>query len=266
MPIIDNFSAWIEVEGKQLPEYLIQPSASGAQLIRTCWIPSEAGKEFKILFKDTLGDIDTCTRITVDGIHCTGRIIRRTAATRIAVHDGETTSATTYKPYVFSNCQLTEDEDVIGPATANLGEIVVDVDEVVVQGVSPWQHSRPATLPPLNVHERAKKGIVHGTQLGKEVSLTESRVTASITIIRKLLSFRFKYRPLAVLKADGIAPQDQPAPIKRQADPEDIIDLTVEDEGQGGERRRKKARVSRIAVKKERSTTFDDGEVLDLTT
>ena len=72
-----------------------------------------------------------------------------------------------------------------------------------------------------------------------------------------------------VLKADGIVPQDKPASIKRQADPEDIIDLTADDEGQGDERRRKKPRVSRSAVKmevkKERSATFDDGGVLDLT-
>ena len=44
MPTVDNFSAWIEVEGKQLPEYGVQTSVNGDQLIRTCWIPSEAGK------------------------------------------------------------------------------------------------------------------------------------------------------------------------------------------------------------------------------
>jgi hypothetical protein len=44
MPTVNNFSAWIEVDGKQLPEYGVQSSANGGQLIRTCWIPSEAGK------------------------------------------------------------------------------------------------------------------------------------------------------------------------------------------------------------------------------
>ena len=75
-----------------------------------------------------------------------------------------------------------------------------------------------------------------------------------------------------VLKADGIIPQDEPTPAKRQADPEDIIDLTVEDDCQHcqcGPRSRKKAKVSKspikTEVKKEKSVTFGDGEVLDLT-
>jgi len=61
-------------------------------------------------------------------------------------------------------------------------------------------------------------------------------------------------------------------PVKRQADPEDIIDLTVESDCQHcqcGASRRKKARVTKSVVKtevkKEKSIMFGDGEVLDLT-
>jgi hypothetical protein len=42
MPGILNYSAWIEVDGKKLPEYDVQYSENGTQA--TCWIPSEAGK------------------------------------------------------------------------------------------------------------------------------------------------------------------------------------------------------------------------------
>ena len=87
------------------------------------------------------------------------------------------------------------------------------------------------------------------------------------------LIFIKRSSPVAdVLKADGIIPQDIPKPVKRQADPEDIIDLTVEDDSQHcqyGASRRKKAkvtkRVDKTEVKKERPVTFGDGEVLDLT-
>lgn len=73
-----------------------------------------------------------------------------------------------------------------------------------------------------------------------------------------------------VLKADGIVPQDKPTPLKRQADPEDIIDLTVEDDCQhcqcGGAQRRKKAKVTKSIVKTEvKKETVGNGEVLDLT-
>ena len=72
-----------------------------------------------------------------------------------------------------------------------------------------------------------------------------------------------------VLKADGIIPQDKPMPVKRQADPEDIIDLTVEDDFQCSTKGRKKTKVTEnvvnTEVKKERFIRFGDGEVLDLT-
>ena len=71
------------------------------------------------------------------------------------------------------------------------------------------------------------------------------------------------------MKADGIIPQDKPMPVKRQADPEDIIDLTVEDDFQRSTKGRKKAKVTKnvvnTEVKKEKSITFGNDEVLDLT-
>jgi len=42
MPGIVNYSAWIEVDGKKLPEYNVQYSDNGTRA--TCWIPSEAGR------------------------------------------------------------------------------------------------------------------------------------------------------------------------------------------------------------------------------
>ncbi|KIM48544.1 hypothetical protein M413DRAFT_81087 [Hebeloma cylindrosporum] len=273
MPTVDNFSVWIEVEGKQLPEYQVQSSVNEDQSVRTCWIPSEAGKEFRIVYRDSLREIDTCTRILVDGVPCSGLVQRPIAfstAPDTIVHDGQSASATTYKPYVFSNCQLTEHASTTDRAAASLGEIVVGVEHVLVTADNqPWA-SKVSDLPPLRIHERAKKGIVHGTQLGKEVPRSV-RTTTYTTTIRKLVSFHFKYRPLEVLKADGIVPRDKPTSVKRPADPEDIIDLTLEDDCshcQCGARKRKKAKVSKSVktdVKRERPVMFGDGEVLDLT-
>jgi len=65
---------------------------------------------------------------------------------------------------------VSEDESVISRATESLGEIVVDVEEVVINVPAPW--SATVSMPPLNIHERAKKGIVHGTQYERELSLS----------------------------------------------------------------------------------------------
>ena len=71
--------------------------------------------------------------------------------------------------------------------------------------------------------------------------------------------------------ADGIAPKEKRTLPKRKplADPEDIIDLTLDD---GVHARRKKRKANRTTdaafkteIKKERSITFDT-EIIDLTT
>ena len=102
-----------------------------------------------------------------------------------------------------------------GPAITSLGKIVVDVEQVVFHAFNPRVFAVP-NMPPLNVHEPAKEGIVHGTQwerelslyliyaliihaksrLGEEVSAPAIMSMASVTTIRNLVSFRFKYRAL----------------------------------------------------------------------
>ena len=58
---------------------------------------------------------------------------------------------------------ISEDDDSALGLAPGIGEITLDVKEVLVQGHVPWAKT-PVILPPLHIHERAKKGIVHGTQ------------------------------------------------------------------------------------------------------
>ena len=133
-----------------------------------------------MLFKIPCGKSTPAQGYLWHGVPCTGFLKRCAEPSHTTVHEGEGTSPTTYKPYVFSNSQLTgnqfllvldpnrraiasEDESTFGPATASLGEIVVDVEQVIFHATNPRVFVVPI-MPPLNVHERAKKGIVHGTQ------------------------------------------------------------------------------------------------------
>lgn len=265
MPGIANYSAWIEVDGKALPEYDIQYSDNGTRA--TCWVPSEAGKEFIIVYKGTFGESGIGTRVTVDGVFCGGKVIRG-GSTSAKYHKGVSTSERTYKPYIFSNCQLTDDDDALG-LIPGIGEIILDVEEVLIKGHISSAHI-PVTLPPLHIHERAKKGIVHGTQLGEEV-LRPPRRQMMNKKIRKLVSFAFRYRPMAVLMADGIAPNENNTPRKNKplAGPEDILDLTLDDDVHASRKKEPKPRKTtdgavKTEIKKERSITFDT-EVIDLT-
>jgi len=266
MPGISNCSAWIEVDGKKLQEYDVQYSNNGTRA--TCWIPSEAGKEFFIVYNHPFRVSATSTKIWVDGVSCRGKVIKPKSGKTIVYHKGVSTSEHTYKPYVFSNCQLTDNDDALG-LDPGLGEIKLTVREALVQARIPFSHNH-VILPPLQIHERSKKGIVHGTQLGQDVARPPKGLYHTKTI-RKLVSFVFKYRPIAVLMADGIAPLEKKPPGKRKAatDLEDIIDLTLDNEVSA--RRKKRPRTSEMTdaavkteVKKERSVTFDT-EVIDLT-
>jgi len=266
MPGISNYSAWIEVDGKKLPEYDVQYSDNGTRA--TCWIPSEAGKEFSIVYDHPLRVSATSTKIWIDGVSCRGKVMKAKSRKTIVYHKGISTSEHTYRPYVFSNCQLTDNDDAFGLGPG-IGEIKLTVRDALVQARVPFSHNH-AVLPPLHIHERSKKGIVHGTQLGQDVSRPRKGLYHTRSI-QKLASFVFKYRPIAVLMADGIAPPEKSPPGKRKAlaDPGDIIDLTLGDEVPA--HRKKRPRASEITdaavkteVKKERSITFNN-EVIDLT-
>jgi hypothetical protein len=71
--------------------------------------------------------------------------------------------------------------------------------------------------------------------------------------------------------ADGIAPKEKNTHPKRKplADPEDILDLTLDDEMHARRKKRKANGTTDAAfkteIKKERSITFDT-EIIDLTT
>ncbi|PPQ92582.1 hypothetical protein CVT25_007274 [Psilocybe cyanescens] len=268
MPTIDNFSAWIQVDNQPLLEYQVEYSGGGTQV--TCWIPSEAGKEFQICYQDNVRTKTTRSVVKVDGNRCPGKIMHSRRSKHegrcTAVHRGITMSEDTLRPYIFSDCRLvgtsaTEDESdqLLGDLSA-LGEIKIRIDEVRVG--SKQMRGKDATLPELQIHEKAKKGVVHGTQLGNAIS-RPVKLARQTELLRTLVTFVFRYRPMAVLMADGVAPQVTPVKRKHAASSSksiDVIDLTLDDDLDSSptkQTRRNPKRVRR-EVKQERSVTIDD--------
>ncbi|KDR68600.1 hypothetical protein GALMADRAFT_231248 [Galerina marginata CBS 339.88] len=226
MPIVGGFSCWIQVDGQPLAEYKIEYSVDGTQA--TCWIPSEVGKEFQVCYSDPVRILTTGSRVTVDGTLCSRKVLPVEHPRSTVTHKGAMITDTTLRPFIFSSCQLLDDDNLESlnnpPA---IGEVILVIQEVHV-------HSRllkreAVNLPPLQIHERAKKGIVHGTQLGEEVSRRRKQPRKT-TLLRELATFVFKYRPLAALMADGIALLPDPPPRKPLSSTEDFIDLTLDDE------------------------------------
>ncbi|EPQ60635.1 hypothetical protein GLOTRDRAFT_135285, partial [Gloeophyllum trabeum ATCC 11539] len=150
------------------------------------------------------------------------------------------------KPLVFSSLDLTDDDAYLGDIASvqKLGEIKLEIWRVQLGETTSRFVSRG---PPKDrkVHERTKKAGSHSVKLGDEVPCTKTRQRNVVKLDRvPVVTFIFRYNPIEVLRANGIAPL---APVPRPAAPsadskdvdvkpkrkgvalnDDIIDLTVE--------------------------------------
>ncbi|KJA14689.1 hypothetical protein HYPSUDRAFT_48906 [Hypholoma sublateritium FD-334 SS-4] len=271
MPTVGHLSAWIQVNGVRLPEYATEISGSGTKA--SCWVPSEAGKNFEICYEDSLLAFGTTTKIYVDGVLLPGGRVVHPMQHRpqgFTTHRGIRIASDSYRPYVFSDCELIEDEEFVSTTSPHVGEILCVINEAKIKGYIKRPHTaKPYDLPPLKIQEREKKGIVHGTQLGSAIDRWSKKKTREVSNIRHLVTFEFKYRPLNVLKADGVVPT---GPLGRRVssrllhNKSEVIDLTVQEEN--GSSHSQPSTLSGRPVKREpkreRSMTLAD-QFVDLT-
>ncbi|KAJ3905043.1 hypothetical protein F5879DRAFT_21407 [Lentinula edodes] len=106
-----GFSAWIEVDGQAVPEYLVAVNPKLNQV--SCWIPSEESQAFSVHWSDAGGKVDTCSFITLDGVVVPGRFLLGSGTTS---RSGVRTSKDTEAPFVFKKSQDTT------PSTASKSE------------------------------------------------------------------------------------------------------------------------------------------------
>ncbi|KAF8910512.1 hypothetical protein CPB84DRAFT_1842519 [Gymnopilus junonius] len=210
-----NFN-WIQVDDNPLPEYNSEFSfnAHGKQTV--CWVPSVVGKEFEVYYKDDLREITTAAAVAVDGKDCGSKILfskqLRPDGKSVTVKRGITISDSSIRPFVFSKCDsVGVDDEILAGQSRIVGQIVVHIYESRVS--KRLKERKSVVLPSRQVHEQEKSLVVHCTQLGGEVSRT-SRRPLSTTLLRRLVSFVFKYRPLAT---------------------KDVVDLTLDDEDKSGD-------------------------------
>ncbi|KAJ3863480.1 hypothetical protein EV359DRAFT_82334 [Lentinula novae-zelandiae] len=95
-----GFSAWIEVDGQAIPEYLVAVNSKLNQV--SCWIPSEESQAFFVHWSDAGGKVDTCSFITLDGVVVPGRFLLGSGTTS---RSGVRTSKDTEAPFVFKKSQ-----------------------------------------------------------------------------------------------------------------------------------------------------------------
>ncbi|KAG6332672.1 hypothetical protein ID866_6417 [Astraeus odoratus] len=95
-----EFSAWIVSNNQPLPEYLVAVDRKANRV--SCWIPSEAGKQFSVHWKDQGSNVQTCSFISLDGFVVPGRFLYGSGGTS---REGVRTGPTTERPFIFAEYQ-----------------------------------------------------------------------------------------------------------------------------------------------------------------
>ncbi|KIK66874.1 hypothetical protein GYMLUDRAFT_69913 [Collybiopsis luxurians FD-317 M1] len=241
MPLnLQDFTAWIEVDGAELPIYDVQEKDKEA----ACWIPSEAGKEFSVKWSSKHATLSMCGDVRIDGQACAGIAMQEGSPTRNFAVSGVTTSATTQKPFVFSKLELTDDDEYLGKAVADLGDIKLIISRATF---GTYEERYTTHVPVGKVHEKAKKATGHKIGLGVDKTIPHTKQIQT-TRLGVVVTFTFKYRPIDMLRANGIAP---PAENKKRAastDNAEVLDLTGDlgDSDNEDERRMKALKVRNL--------------------
>ncbi|KAG1729840.1 uncharacterized protein EDB91DRAFT_1252880 [Suillus paluster] len=265
-----EYTAWISVDGQPLETYAVETLPATNEV--TCWIASEAGKEFSVHCQDTsASSVEAIAAfVYLDGQVCHGNKFKANTNHIVKISDVYVTDRIT-KPFVFSTVRLTDEDEFVDTSSANLGQIQVKVCRIVLSDFCYPSQTNLQTEH--KVHERSKKAVTHCVGLGSGTVVQSTMMRNSEYIGQPLAIFTFKYRDRNLLKANGVIPV--PAPLKRKASQE-IIDLTVNDvkvesnrpnalvRGEGSSRRIKETEHRNKKVKQEQKpVVFVD--VIDLT-
>ncbi|KAF5357898.1 hypothetical protein D9756_001414 [Leucocoprinus leucothites] len=129
-----GFSAWVVVDGRPLPEYLVAVDSSANRV--SCWIPSEEGKAFSVYWKDHGGKVETCGYITLDGYLAPGRFLHGEGT---AWRGGVRTGPASERPFIFQ--KIEENDSSLDNSIAtnkDVGTILLRIKRVrLVAAASP---------------------------------------------------------------------------------------------------------------------------------
>ncbi|EGN98742.1 hypothetical protein SERLA73DRAFT_181362 [Serpula lacrymans var. lacrymans S7.3] len=249
-----TFEACVAVDDIQLEEYGVEVFEEENKV--TCWIASEAGKQFAVKWQATVGDNSKHIQgkgvaglVMLDGVKCGGRLIPSVHGQRrveTITADSVAISRTSVRSFLFSHLSLTgmfhvllvyllttkyaDDEEYLHSAPKGLGEIQLDFWDVLGSGECPMP-DRDVRTGEEKIHERSKKAMTHCVKFG-EARPSASQNVAMVKYLnpKPFATFVFKYRASGMLRANGIIPTR--AGEKRPADEEpavEIIDEVIHD-------------------------------------
>ncbi|KAJ7661646.1 hypothetical protein B0H17DRAFT_1144620 [Mycena rosella] len=221
----EAFSAWITVDGKETTEYDVKTSE--VEKTVTCYIASQLGKKFVVNWTNAAYRHPTMGSVEIDGDKCGGIVMHAThrgTLPETICHNGILTG-NKLRPFKFGSLELTDDEAFDGESHHAVTVLTIEAIEITERRGGPFKAKSQSLSAGTKgrqrakkVHERSKKAAHHRTTLGKAETLSEREEILFIKRTapgKKLAKFVFQYRPLAILRAGGIAPM----PDKSEREP-----------------------------------------------
>ncbi|KAI0362101.1 hypothetical protein OH77DRAFT_1491573 [Trametes cingulata] len=259
MPLeLKGFSAHVCCNGAELQLFDMKQENENTV---SCWIPSEVGQEFELHW--TAATLDTKMRVDV---YIDGRIATQSCYGAIPTSSLEGSVRGVYEtsqsilPFKFSKLVLTDDDATLSHTDANhdLGSIKISLTRVAGFTLSEKPYKRIGTVGTGPVHEKTKKAGVHTVSLGDETLVEPARFYNAVNVEKEpFANFIFRYRPIELLRANGIAPPQSPRSAqKRKADTD-----TQEGDGPSDPKRRR----SEAPVKAEATSDDEDDDADDVT-
>jgi len=200
------------VEDKEVQHYAIHADPVKKEV--SCWIASEAGKEFTVVWLEHQADFPNAGFLYLDG--CPVRAVSRSKG----FHEGPSVfrdvavSASLAAPYLFSPLIVTDDDTYLdSSSSSSVGEITLHIYRATAPVATDKDEYGVLPQRP-KVHERSKKAVVHQVNYGNE-TIVPKRKMYDMKVIERLVTFIFKYRPLEMLQANEIAPRN-PEPLESQ--------------------------------------------------
>ncbi|KAF9479624.1 hypothetical protein BDN70DRAFT_878590 [Pholiota conissans] len=205
----NGFSAWIVVDGAESKVYGVEHDGEDNA---SCWIESEMGKEFSIAFLQNKGASEYTAHVTLDGHKVSHIVYSKDCAQKQNVVSTIIISATESSKFVFASLELTDDDGYLESHSENIGAIIVTIRPIKSYKVVKATPTAYCKLPNSGkVHERLKKGLAHRVKYVAQQDATQSRRQLDQCEYHdQMITFTFRYRPLAMLQATGIIPHIPP--------------------------------------------------------
>ncbi|KAK7000728.1 hypothetical protein R3P38DRAFT_3055751 [Favolaschia claudopus] len=256
MPQSHGFSAWIVVDDTPVNEFDVRV---GADDTVSSWISSEVGKNFSIHWSNLSFPGPTGGRVLVDGHNCDGQILARKRRPTSTVMSGYNEGVDSVRGFVFSKVDVIDDDDAAfleTDADPSLGTIELEIWKVElvetsdgVAGPSIWTDTM-AVPAAKKIHERSKKGITQQVGFADSVKREPVKVV-SCQWTERVVTFSFKYRPLDLLRANGIA---APLPLAESHPEGSAMGASDEEDSDADEARLLERRLSAIRAKRASKT------------